>query len=587
MGSKLLVLGSLCVRAAPVVIVLGLLSAAGCASSREGAFPTAEQLSKLATTPAPHQLFPEEVKDVPEWTLTGPLPDKAGVAEAHAEGAWGTAAAAAAAARPGMVVVSTDMACVAREVGLFYLETGAQPNQSLQRFMLGRCGSSAANLAVGFLRGDAPDDVPDEAVFAKWGDQFRKMVEGQTANGQKLVGVWFGRKNGRAVAISAAGPRLAHLESMSTEMAPDGKVILRGELLMQAATVRVVANRGRFGVYECMLDKSVVLPRFAIECSMSPEDESAWIELDAIPPGRILGKVAAMVLMRRPGGVADKFVRATYIDPHPIGEAGVTAPDVVAAVNEARAKAGLGPLQLEERESETARKVAPHYFAAVVGVEEEMVADTVALGLLAGWDVAGLVSLGWFAPAWLTNSRDLGDLVSVALEFPSTRDVLMNPTVSRLAVGTIWDANRVILAAVLSTYAMFDASRNTADAAAVLQRFDETRKSTGLPRVPTVAELEPILEDSIRAIEAGTADPAEALDAALYKTASVARRGARGWVVEAAKLEELQLPPEVVKQPEIGIGMAVGRYRPKKEPWGRYLLLIISVDARDLGGTKI
>jgi len=53
-------------------------------------------------------------------------------------------------------------------------------------------------------------------------------------------------------------------------------------------------------------------------------------------------------------------------------------------LNGLRAELGLAPVALSEGQSRVARKTAPSYFASTSGYTSRAVADTVALGMMAG-----------------------------------------------------------------------------------------------------------------------------------------------------------------------------------------------------------
>ncbi len=67
---------------------------------------------------------------------------------------------------------------------------------------------------------------------------------------------------------------------------------------------------------------------------------------------------------------------------------------VLDEINTVRTQAKLAPVALSPEESAVVLRLAPRYFGAVLGDDKSGVQDLIALGLSAGWSVAGTVRLG-------------------------------------------------------------------------------------------------------------------------------------------------------------------------------------------------
>ncbi len=258
------------------------------------AFPSAGELARLAAAPAP--ALTSGAIDLASWALLGPFPD---VIEAAAPEptAWSGLFADGVAA--GTLTATADLHCVARELGRFYLQHGAQPAAALRRHVEGWCGTTAAGVDVMFLSGDVATSTSDDEVFAGWRANADDMVATVTAAGAAQIGVWFGRDGSRAVLAVSRGLPQVDVEPITLTPSADGQVTVRGTLRAPADRLRILVNQGALGVAECTLDAAVPLPRFAARCAIAPDDATAWIEVSAVPPGRLLGKVVLSVLARR------------------------------------------------------------------------------------------------------------------------------------------------------------------------------------------------------------------------------------------------------------------------------------------------
>ena len=93
-------------------------------------------------------------------------------------------------------------------------------------------------------------------------------------------------------------------------------------------------------------------------------------------------------------GTERVYRRVRYARPRVPDDSALFAQAFVEELNVVRFQAGMQPMTLDPAQSETATRLAPQYFAALMGNQDERVADQVALGLLAGWDVEGATPRG-------------------------------------------------------------------------------------------------------------------------------------------------------------------------------------------------
>ncbi len=110
-------------------------------------------------------------------------------------------------------------------------------------------------------------------------------------------------------------------------------------------------------------------------------------------------------------------------------------------LNDVRHAAGLPPLALEPKQSQVNQRLAPHLYQASTDGNTEL-QDRIGLGVLAGWDVEGVLRDGGVHSGSVTSTRSPGRYLSYTLESPFARfillpwpDVLLNRDPLQVEVG--------------------------------------------------------------------------------------------------------------------------------------------------------
>lgn len=558
----------------PLVLALGA-TACGGAAAKPGNFPTREDLQQLAGAPPPKRVFDQNSVDVDSWELIGPLPDAIDGALAEDTDPWSKLLAGAAAAKPGLVVTSRAMACTARQVAAFVAEKDANPAAPLLRFMAARCGVPSGSIGTSYLSGEVPESTSDADLYSKWEAQMKDGLASTIGPGNRLAGISYSRKGKRAAVAIVTAARLAHVETVP--LAPtDGKVFLRGELLNPAESIRAIVTRGRFGYELCIKDIEVVLPRFAIECPLSADDPTARVEVAAFPPGRELGDTALDVQVFPAGTLLQSYSRSAAGAAAPPGDAALGSA-LLDQINAVRKEAGLGAVRLSDAQSRTAAQLAPYYFAALSGGAEPTFADKVALGLLAGWDVDGMVREGHFTSQW-SHHREPGALIEAAIASPFGRETLLDPAISLIAIGPVAPKESAVLGAVFSTYALLDTSGKTDNTSAVLARLSKLRAKIKRPAPEAAPELDALLSDIAARVEGGLSLD-EALERLTKKSLETISRGrVKAWVATASSVDRLEFPSDLLARSGLHLGVVVARYRPQGAPWTKLAVFFVDVD---------
>lgn len=572
------------VRSAAVFpLIAVLLASSACAPKKKSRFPKPEALRALEAQPVPTPDRADPISDVDTWKLQGPLPSRVEAVPRAGTGPWD--ALLADATSPYASLRRTEaMHCVARELGRFELSQNGRPAEDLQRYVVARCGVGAASVIATSSTIESLDDrATDEGLAATSRDVVQRAVQqlAESKDSTPLdVGLWFGREGSNGLLMIAACPRRVDIEPASMGAEAGGRIVVRGTVRIAAMEVTAAVNRGRFEAKECVRDESVELPGFAFVCETDPADEEAWIELGALPPDRVLGYELASLLVA-PGGASPSD---TYRRPGIVGGAAVKeatnstelAAGFLQALNAVRTQAGLLEVRATDAQTAVANRVAPHFFAAAAGLQPEAVADTVALGMLAGWNVDGIVHDGLLTSAWTGHSTDPRRLLASMLDSPGGRTVLLDRDADVIALGTVLEPERRFLGALVTVYRLYEFVSPEARAKTVREHIAKERAKKGLSAPAQIEGLSADVLLAVSAIEQRGTDPQLALSQLLQRMSNRARKPVHGWVLEAHALDEFELPPNMLDSAFLPIELAIAYRKPKGEPWGRWVILVVT-----------
>jgi hypothetical protein len=543
-----------------------------------GEFPSPEALEALGDQPEPVGLERGARGDPPRWELEGPFPERVEVEPWTDDSPLARVLAEIVAQRPGLVVPTEAMHCVARELGRFHLADDAPPSETLLRWIGGLCRAPTPRLHHGWLQGAVEPGTSDAELVERWRGQMEEAIRAQLVGGPRSVGVWLGRDGDRALFLVAAGDRHLQLDSL-TGPAPDGRVEVEGEVLEPTREVQAVVTRGRLGVGRCDADPELALPRFRFTCQVDPGDPWAWLALSFHPPGRILGELGAELLLR-PGAPLDPaYERPAYVPSRQAWDEDTLAAGFVELLNQLRESQELPPLALTPEQSQIARDLAPHFFAAQDGRTAGNLADVIALGMMAGWSVDGILQTAYFAASAVYDSNDVGRLLSEALDRPVSRAALLAADAELIAVGPVLEVvdGRASMGVVVGTYAFFSEEDHAVHARRVFEQLRTARAERGLPAPQPLEEIEELSTLAAAAVQTGT-DPQAALREMLDASGQTLRRSVRGWTLQTSALEDIQFPGELLTEPHVGVSIGVSAYRPEGEAWGRYVVMIVAAE---------
>jgi hypothetical protein len=553
--------------------VFGVLVASGCAASgRVGTatpnsaklvvkspFPTRATIDKL-TSGAPHPMPAREVATAAQWTV-----DPTDAKDTKADKSLEKNLALLTGISGDDLAFTPELRCTARELARFRAENGATPDERIDRFIMAACGRTA-NVHAFYSSATVPAKVKDEEIWKAWKGKLKIPEE---AKG-KSAGAWMVRKGDKVtIAVTFADPGPITVATADES----GKVVVTGTLPASAKRVVTYINQGAFGVAECESDPSVALPDFRMTCPMAEGDAWSWVQVLTHPEGHRLMHSVSLSIARRD----DKPITLTR--PAHLGD---LPPDTGAAildgVNRTRAQASLAPLVPALKQADVNTRVAPHFFGAE-RAHEMRVADDLALGMLAGWDVdGGTIRDGTFFAGLISGTKDAASWLALALEMPMGRHSLLAPEARKIAVGPAALDGGPAVGAVVTTYAMFDEQNvdHGVERGRAFGHINEARAKRGLPAVASLGPM-PEVATLAQLVSEGKREGGEALDSALVFQSRRVRRSVRGWTAVSQDLDNFIVPPELLVPSQVPpqVGIEVTHFKPEGSPWGAYLLYII------------
>ncbi len=555
------------------------------AASAPSPFPTRDELQTIALKPAPKATVSGDVAPVDRWTPKGPLPSVIGSLPRSAATPI-EAVLAEAAADPKLKLTMTEaLACAAREISWFALEEHGNPSDPLRTRILGRCGAADPRHGVYTLGFDVPDKVTDAEVLSQVRDKVREMIRKSPADVPRAAGIAFERKDGHALIALVVQAIEVEVEPVAVVPEDRSHAHIRGKVMVPVGHLAGFATHGEFGVVPCAMDPAVKLPAFHVTCDVTPQDAAAWVDVMIYPPGRLLG--FSLVSMRLfPGGAPETEIVVPGMDKNQTSDPEAWPGEVLAELNRVRALGGLHPLSLEARQSATMTSLLPHFVAATEGALDPEIADKVALGVQAGWDVNAVVHSGRLAIQGVNGATHPLTALRVALDDAVGRWTLLDPEADRFALGALSVSDPTFMQTFFTTYDVVDASSALRDAEAVAQRIQALRTSLGHRPARPLLALRALAEQAAKDVTEGRATPNDAMDRLLESSAETLQGPVQGWLGHLSAIGQLDIPPELVSRPELSMMLSVGYERRPGEPWVRITLFIVAPAAPNAGMVK-
>ncbi|MBN8611733.1 MAG: hypothetical protein J0L92_14155 [Deltaproteobacteria bacterium] len=511
-------------------------------------FPTRERMNALV-----RQLPAErEVREI------GPIVDRWEIEPASLAGEVGPFEGVAAALAGGGFESRGPLRCAAREIARFVGAQGELPNTFLGDYIVGRCGSASLRATIAVRAFDVRGY--DEARLAREtgtevADGWRPLL-GEHTGGLGVASI--ASRDRIYVAIVIDPDRTMRIALSAPAQPVEGRVRVEGELTGATEELLALSSRGEADVALCVTE--LVGTHLRVDCPFDSADETAFIEVITREPGRLVPRTGARIVV-----AASPEAGLVYEERALEAEAPADALDaIVAAVNAHRARLGREPLSLERTQSEANRESVDAFFATT----SPDVQEVAVLYAMAGWEVQGNIvggnALAFELPGGLAPNR----WASYILRHPFERYALLDPDVSRIAVGV--SASPSATLAMVSTYQLFGPADPEGERARVLAAVQRARAEAGRPPVGLLPQV-PALARWAARVTGGAAAPTEAMQRAMSEGAVPGARATM--VLGLHDLDEWPVPREVLEAHVLDV--AVAHFRAEGAAWGQYAVLIV------------
>jgi hypothetical protein len=550
-------------------------------------FPQQGELAKLPSLPAPADAFTLDAAPVDHWSLpasatrpdvapggddTSPLGEfSRGIVSAHKDA----------------VRFSPALRCAAAEVARFYVAQRALPTESLRRFMVARCGGTSPGTLPVVYGGDARAQMTDAMLLDQAKDAMRRAVEAHLSMAShQVLGFATHREGGRFAVAAVIGTDEVDLEPAPRTADGSRRVVVRGNLRAPAADVTALINRGDYSAEHCLRDGRVQLPAFAVSCRLDDADKTAWMQILVRREGRVMEDPIADLLVSEGDATPIEYHARSLGPPAAVADAEGFVSTLLGAINRIRTQGKLAPLSPATKQAkQNARLAGTLIDASVKGRSGDI--DGITLGLLAGWDVDGLIRNGDLLMAVVAPTRDAMAWLDFALERPLGRTVLLDPDARRIAIGpALPGGGAPALGAVVTTFALFESASHERDIANVVARVTNARKELGRPAFAQLgAERE--LAGQAQLVLAGQREPYEALNVAMQAVVDRVRGRIAGFYVESNDLESAPIPDTILRAGGGALAVYVTHHRVKGAAWGQFVVFYLLTQDAERGGRSV
>ncbi|HTA90591.1 MAG TPA: hypothetical protein VK745_13470 [Polyangiaceae bacterium] len=555
---------------------VGGLSCAACGGAGDlgrpvAVFPSQADLNGVASGGAVTPKGASGMADVDSWQMQAPEAEQP---QYPSDTTWDKLLISAVQAHNNSVSLSAQLRCAAQEAARFYTVNGGMPDDGLREHLLLRCGSSLAGHSFTYITEQVPDSVPLSQLETSGRASVQKMLDERFSNLNGELGLGAARGQGRYAVVVFSGVPHAVLQNFSPVVQGDS-VTLTGELKSRAQYIVALATQGAYGVTRCDVDPIQHLPAFRVTCPLAAGDSATRIELATKQDGRVLLEAAAQVEVRHDDQAELQYNAAAYGANKTVASSEEFRSTLLADLNRVRVAAGLRQFALEPRQSITDDRMAPYLYQTMNGGDQQQLA-TITLGLLAGWDVNGLIRDGGIFCSSVNTSRNPSRWLTQALDSPLGRWVLLEPSMSRIGVGAseLTPAGEM---AVVTTYSFFESSDHGADESAVVAELDRQRRAHGVAPVRRVPS-DTSMQRALRQVNGNALTSLAALDNVIHETVAARSHEASGYVVETTDVKYLKFDPLLLTASTLDVEVGVTHYRAPGAAWGQYVVLFVVVD---------
>jgi hypothetical protein len=560
--------------ATTLAVAIALLAPPGCASSGSQpavVFPSQDEVANIPARKARPEAFGTEAVAVDAWTFESlPLPDAAAYEDSSP---WGRLLREQVSAHSGTTTLSPPLRCTAQEIARFHLAKNALPAESLRRFIAARCGAVVPALMPAVVSAPVPASMSEEQIAATFRANLATLFDERLRGGHHLVGLAAARGVDRISMATVIAEDESRLEPGSRSVDAKRQVTLRGGVRGEFGEIGALVNRGDYGTAPCVSDGGVRPPQFAIRCELAPSDRFAWVEvIGRRREGVLLHEIAETLIFEGDG--SDLAYKARHLAPAaPARTASEATAAIVEGLNRVRRAANLVPLALAPKQSIENARLAGTLVDAMIA-SDEGVADRTALGLLAGWNVDGLIRNGAFFVGLVAPERDASVWLDFALERPVGRETLLDAEARQIGVGPALPDGNAGLGAVVTTYAFFASDDHSADETHFFDRLAQARAEAGVPDPVRITGFEPMRVECARVMREGK-PPMAALGDMMANAAQRTGKAVAGYVLETNDLTRVDVPRQLLARGPLEVIVGVTHHRAPRAAWAQYVVFVI------------
>ncbi|MHB8872861.1 MAG: CAP domain-containing protein [Myxococcaceae bacterium] len=541
------------------------LALTGCATAT-GSFPSRDWVAQLAEKPAPPKAAGRATRFVREWSMTHPGTGGYALLEAPAADVVAQRLATLAQTPGGKMTTDAGVACVASEVARFFDAHEGDASAEVMTFITTRCGLPTTEVWTTSIFWKA-EQVQDDEQFARLAlpEVDRLFTAARRDERQAMGSAMFRGKRVAIVVLASFSPRV-ELEPLPAQAEPGSTVVLRGRVLGPETELEASITRGEADWAACL--STVSAGRFEFQCPVGKDDQTARIDLFGRKKARVLGVTLAVLDL----GVGTPLPRSLSLPdekPRLLNEAASVSAALVSELNLKRAGVKRQPLIIEPGQERLADRVAPHLMSALKADPAQ--ADLITLGMLAGWEVSGLVEGGGMNVVTVPPGGDVQEVVRTIMASPTGRERVLNERTNRIAVGSVRDEEGSA-AVFLYSYQVVLAWAPEADVAKVKSTVNQARAKAGVPPLAWNDGAATLCIEAAKDFAGQVAEPGDALDSL---GGLVRNRGQYGSsLISGLSSEgELAVDPSLLDPALTQMGLTIFYVRPPNEPWARRLVL--------------
>ncbi len=571
---------------APALPLLAALTGAACApaATASGAaspsapivvFPSQRELAALPPTPVSGDAFATGVVAVDAWDFESLQPEGAAYEDTSP---WGGLVDEVARSRPGAITLDPALRCAANEIARVQIKKQGLPTTGFRRFAVARCGGAVADTVVQSWTATLPAKATEADLVAHMHDEMAAVLEKALgAEPHQLFGFSAYREGREVRMVGVLARDEVRLETASRKVDSARNVTIRGTLRGEATTLTALVNQGATGVEHCTPDPTVSLPRFSATCHLAAGDDAAWVELAVQKKGRLLSTSLATLLV-----YAREEATQTYKDPAiDTATAAHSASELTASLldrlNTMRRAAKLQPVTLAPKQTAENTRLAGNLVVAGSG-EDGQKADTIALGLMAGWDVSGLIRDGRFYLGESAPARDAKAWLDDASTRPLARIALFDKATKQVAIGAVVPTDVPAVAVAFTAYSFFDTPNHDQEIEQLHTMLREARVARGLKPHVRVAQTPQLSNEVGRVRDNGDAT-LPALNRAIQSINETTGRSVSGFTVDAHDVAAMKFPDSILTGEAGYVAIDVTHHKAPGAAWGQLAIFVVMVHA--------